>query len=93
MDGLCDPFSLSIKANARYFFLYIFRHIIKDHVGILRWHRARAEDRKFWEKQINRRDFKVTASTVLCSNHFAAGYYNNDTCRIPTLYVLSLIHI
>lgn len=87
MDGLCDPFSLSIKANARYFFLYIFRHIIKDHVGILRWHRARAEDRKFWEKQINRRDFKVTASTVVCSNHFAAGYYNNDTCRIPTLYM------
>ena len=81
---------LSSSGSALYkaiIFFYIFRHIIKDHVGILRWHRARAEDRKSWEKQINRQDFKVTASTVVCSNHFAAGYYNNDTCRIPTLYM------
>ena len=24
--------------------------------------------------------------TVVCSNHFAAGYYS-DTCNIPTLYM------
>lgn len=65
--------------------LLFFRQIIKDHVGILRWHRARDTDKRAWEKQINRKDFKMTNSTVVCSNHFAAGYYN--ACNIPTLYL------
>ena len=59
---------------------------MKEHVGILRWHRPRKEDRKSWEKQINRKDFKMSNSTVVCSNHFTAGYYS-DVCNIQTLFM------
>lgn len=67
-------------------FTIIFRQIKKDHVGTLRWHRARTNDRKAWEKQINRKDFKISNSTVVCSNHFSAGYYS-DVCNVPTLFM------
>ena len=55
-----------------------------DHVKNLRWHAPSQKDQKLWEKQINRKDFKVSKWTVVCSNHFAAGYYS-DVCNIPTL--------
>ena len=63
-----------------------FRQIIKDHVGILRlrWHAAHEKDRKL---KINRKDFKVTPWTVVCSNHFTAGYYSHAGCTIPTLFM------
>lgn len=31
-------------------------------------------------------NFKVTKSTTVCSNHFAAGYCS-DVCTVPTLYL------
>ena len=39
-----------------------------------------------WEKQINRQNFKISPSTVVCSNHFVSGYYNNS-CNVPTLFM------
>ena len=50
----------------------------------MRWHRPREEHKRSWEKQLNRLNFKITNSTVVCSNHFTAGYYNSD-CPIPSL--------
>lgn len=42
---------------------------------------------KKWEKLLNRGGkFKMTMSTKVCSNHFAAGYCS-DLCRIPTLFL------
>lgn len=67
-------------------YFLIFRHIIMDHVKNLRWHSPRPKDQKLWEKQINRHNFKISKWTVLCSNHFAAGYYS-DICNVPTLYM------
>ena len=65
-----------------------FRHVVKDHVNILRWHTPQsAKDQKLWENQINRKNFKVTKWTVVCSNHFAAGYYSSTGCNVPTLYM------
>ena len=38
-----------------------------------------------WEKVLNRWvDFKMSMSTKICSNHFAAGYCSSE-CRIPTI--------
>ena len=64
-----------------------FRHVIMDHVKNLRWHTAQQKDQKTWEKQINRKGFKVSKWTVVCSNHFSAGYYSPDSCNVPTLYM------
>ena len=36
---------------------------------------------------INRKDFKVTMSTKVCSNHFSLGYRCKESCRTPTLYM------
>ena len=42
---------------------------------------------KKWEKLLNRGGkFKMTMSTKVCSNYFAAGYCYN-LCRIPTLFL------
>ncbi|XP_057304551.1 uncharacterized protein LOC130641670 [Hydractinia symbiolongicarpus] len=62
--------------------------IIMSHVGILRWHSPKTEkDAKSLEKALNRGGkFKISMSTKVCSNHFAAGYCS-DICRIPTLYM------
>ncbi|XP_057299016.1 uncharacterized protein LOC130629707 [Hydractinia symbiolongicarpus] len=59
-----------------------------SHVGILRWHSPKTEkDAKSWEKALNRGGkFKISMSTKVCSNHFAAGYCS-DICRIPMLYM------
>ena len=62
-----------------------------SHVGMLRWHSPKnLNDIKSWQKVINRKNFKVTASTKVFSNHFAAGYCS-DICRIPTLYMKGYI--
>ena len=38
-----------------------------------------------WEKVLNRWvNFKMSMSTKICSNHFAAGYCSSE-CRIPTI--------
>ena len=59
-----------------------------DHVGILRWHIPKTlADMKKWEKMLNRGgSFKISMSTKVFSNHFAAGYCG-DICPIPTLYL------
>ena len=42
---------------------------------------------KKWEKVLNRGgNFKMSMSTKVCSNHFAAGYCSSE-CRIPTLFL------
>ena len=42
---------------------------------------------KKWEKVLNRGgNFKMSMSTNVCSNHFAAGYCSSE-CRIPTLFL------
>ena len=42
---------------------------------------------KKWDKALNRGgNFKVTLSTKVCSNHFAAGYCS-DSCSVPTLFL------
>lgn len=64
----------------------MFRHVVMDHVKNLRWHSPSLKDTRSWEKQINREGFKVSKWTVVCSNHFVAGYYS-DMCNVPTLYM------
>ena len=39
-----------------------------------------------WEKLLNRKEFKVTSSTKVCSNHFQAGYRSKE-CPNPKLYL------
>ena len=40
-----------------------------------------------WEEVLNRGEsFKMSMSTKVCSNHFAAGYRSSE-CRTPTLYL------
>ena len=42
---------------------------------------------KKWEKVLNRGgNFKMSMSTKVCSNHFAAGYCSSE-CRIPALFL------
>ncbi|XP_057310054.1 uncharacterized protein LOC130648051 [Hydractinia symbiolongicarpus] len=62
--------------------------IVKDHVGILRWHSPKTKaDMRIWGKMMQRGgNFKISMSTKVCSNHFTAGYCS-DVCRIPTLYM------
>ena len=57
-------------------FVFYFSNIVKEHVGILRWHSTKSEKgRRIWDKQLCRGgNFKVTMQTKVCSNHFAAGY-------------------
>ena len=58
-----------------------------DHVGKLRWCCPKNQkDILKWQKLLDRGgDFKVSMSTKVCSNHYAAGY-RFDQCTIPTLY-------
>ena len=57
------------------------------HVGVLRFYSPwTKKEMAAWVKQLHRIDFKVTKSTKVCSNHFAAGY-RCDTCWKPTLYM------
>ena len=68
--------------------MLIFRDIVKQHVGILRWHTPKTEaDMRKWEKLLNRGgNFKMRMSTKVCSNHFAASYRSGEY-RIPTLFL------
>ena len=66
---------------------YPNRQIKQPHVGVLRFYSPRTKkETAAWEKQLHRTYFKVTKSTKVCSNHFAAGY-RCDTCWKPTLYM------
>ena len=62
----------------------------KDHIGILHRHSPRSKrDMQTWEKMLNRGgNFKMSMSTKVCSNHFAAGYCS-DVCPISTLFLKS----
>ena len=68
--------------------LYYFRLVVMNHVGILRWHSPKTlADMKQWGKMLNRGGkFKMSMSTKVCSNHFAAGYCS-DVCPIPAVYL------
>ena len=59
-----------------------------DNDGKLRWYDPKDQkDISKWQKSLNRGgDFKVSMSTKVCSNHFAAGY-RSDQCITPTLYL------
>ena len=55
---------------------------VMDHVGNLRWYGPKYQ--KDISKLLNREgDFKVSMSTKVWSNHFAAGY-RSDECTTPT---------
>ena len=61
---------------------------ILSHVGVLRFYSPLSKkDKLMWEKLINRKDFKMTMSTKVCSNHFSLGYRCKESCRSPTLYM------
>ncbi len=66
---------------------YVEKQFVCPHVGQLRFFSPRnAKDKTKWQKLINRKDFKVTGSTKVCSNHFASGYRCKE-CPDPTLYM------
>ncbi|XP_046844577.1 uncharacterized protein LOC124438460 [Xenia sp. Carnegie-2017] len=66
---------------------YPEKYIVSDHVGILRFFSPKnAKDKSAWQKLINRKNFKVTTNTKVCSNHFLAGY-RSEGCPNPTLYL------
>ena len=71
-----------------YFTFFIFRSIVKQHVGILRQHTPKTgAGLKKWEKVLNcGGNFKMSMSTKVCSNHFAAGYCSSE-CMIPALFL------
>ncbi|CAB3995534.1 Hypothetical predicted protein [Paramuricea clavata] len=61
--------------------------MIKPHVGILRFYSPKTQkDIVKWRKLLNRKPFKVTSNTKVCSNHFQAGY-RSEECPNPTLYL------
>ena len=67
---------------------YPEKQIIKPHVGILRFYSPLNEnDRKNWNKLINRLSFTAKMTSKVCSNHFSLGYRCKTTCRNPTLYM------
>ena len=65
-----------------------------DHVGKLRWYGSNdKQDILKWQKLLNRGgDFKMSVSTKVCSNHFAAGY-RSDQCTTSTLYLNGYTHL
>ena len=66
---------------------YPKKRFVSSHVGLLRFYSPLNEkDKSKWQKLINRKDFKVTGSTKVCSNHFVSGYRSKD-CADPTLYM------
>ena len=46
---------------------------MKPHVFKLQWHSLDPKYFKLWERQIGRKNFKVTKNTKVCSNHFVFG--------------------
>ena len=46
---------------------------MKPHVFKLQWHSPDPKYFKLWERQIGRKNFKVTKNTKVCSNHFVFG--------------------
>ena len=67
---------------------YPEKQIIKPHVGILRFYSPLDEnDRKKWNKLLNRWNFTAKFTSKVCSNHFSLGYRCKTTCRDPTLYM------
>ena len=66
---------------------YPEKQLVLPHGGILRFYSPKSQkDVGKWERLLNRRDFKVTLSTKVCSNHFKAGYRSKE-CANPTLYL------
>ena len=66
---------------------YPEKQVVLPDVGILRFYSPKSQkDIVKWERLINRRDFKVTLNTKVCSNHFKAGYRSKE-CPNPTLYL------
>ena len=68
--------------------------IVMDHVGKLRWYGPKDQkDMLTWQKLLNRGgDFKVSVSTEVCSNYFAAAY-RSDQCTTPTRYLKGYTHL
>ena len=66
---------------------YPEKQVVLPHVGILRFYSPlNRKDVGKWERLLNRRDFKVTLSTMVCSSHFAGGYRSKE-CPNPTLHL------
>ena len=65
--------------------------MIKEHVTELKWHSCSKKHISTWTKLLNRKDFKVTTSTRVCSNHFKfAEPFPIDPH--PTLYLKGYDH-
>ena len=47
--------------------------VIKPHVQCIKWHKPQPKYFKLWERLIKRKDFRITANTWVCSNHFVHG--------------------
>ena len=47
--------------------------IVKDHVTELKWHYCPPKSRRLWERLLNRKHFRITGNTRVCSNHFVLG--------------------
>ena len=53
---------------------YPEKQVICSHVGVLRFYSPlNHQNTRKWDKLINRKDFKTTKNTKVCSNHFVAG--------------------
>ena len=82
--GLGDHCAVHGCSNDR---RYPEKQVVLPHVGILRFYSPlNRKDVGKWERLLNRRDFKVTLSTKVCSNHFAGGYRSKE-CPNPTLHL------
>ena len=65
--------TLSGKSKKNNLVVLYFRCVVKPHVFKLQWHSAGPKYFKLWERQIGRKNFKVTKNTKVCSNHFVFG--------------------
>ena len=63
-----------------------FRYKVKDHVKTLSFHSCHQANFKKWEAAINRKDFQVSKSTRVCSNHFIHAK-PTESHPIPSLFM------
>ena len=91
MQGKCNPPISEIivppifQKRIKSMFLF-FRYKVKDHVKTLSFHSCHQANFKKWEAAINRKDFQVSKSTRVCSNHFIHAK-PTESHPIPSLFM------
>lgn len=86
MPSYCAVFGC--KNNSK----YPERYVVKNHVTFLRFHSCNHKYFDVWTQRINRKGFKVTRSTKVCSNHFQ--YAQPFPCNPhPSLYLKGYNHL